>query len=417
MHTRGVSEGIAKDQETKMPEQERRLSYAEWMTALFKKFSKDMEYINKNATDHERAQMSRANAMGTPNDKMTLRDIYDEMWELDARCNKEKTIGTAHEKDDNKVERMTKEDWERWDDNEEQMKNERTGVYAQVTEQYTQEEYEQWRRVIRQPENPIQTENTELREWIRVMFELSREDMCNWRKEHNQTEEFIGMPNHKNLEQSNKQQEVEIVKVKQQKKISKQQASNKEEARVGLNWERLMELMSSMKKDNKELMSSMEENNKQINESLRQIKEDNRRTHEKLDSILENNKRMLEKLETKIDSINENSKKQNEVLSENLIKPMNEKFDKNKEKTSEDKKDKSVLLSERKPIRNNEMKTKKMRQTRQRKLMNNRLVFIINDILREYCSVIWSHTRDDTDRKFEAVQNSYFLFYNIVACA
>ena len=46
--------------------------------------------------------------------------------------------------------------------------------------------------------------------------------------------------------QSNKQQEVEIVKVKQQKKISKQQASNKEEARGGLNWERLMELMLSL---------------------------------------------------------------------------------------------------------------------------------------------------------------------------
>ena len=58
-------------------------------------------------------------------------------------------------------------------------------------------------------------------------------------------------------------------------------------------------------------------------------------------------------------TIPQNSKKQNEVLSENLIKPMNEKFDKNKEKTNEDKKGKSVLLSERKPIRNNEMKTKK----------------------------------------------------------
>ena len=100
-----------------------------------------MGYIKKNTNDHERAQMSRANARGTPDDKMTLREIYDEMWELDARCNKEKTIGTTHEKDDNKVERMTEEDWERWDDNEEQMKTERTGVYAQVTEQYTQEDY------------------------------------------------------------------------------------------------------------------------------------------------------------------------------------------------------------------------------------------------------------------------------------
>ena len=36
-----------------------------------------------------------------------------------------------------------------------------------------------------------------------------------------------------------------------------QQAGDKEEARGRLNWEKLMELMSSMKKDNKELLSSM----------------------------------------------------------------------------------------------------------------------------------------------------------------
>ena len=84
-----------------MQGQERRLSYAEWTTMLFKKFSKDIQYIKKNTTDHERGQMSRANAMGTPDDKMTLREIYDEMWELDAKGNKEKTVGTAHEKDDN----------------------------------------------------------------------------------------------------------------------------------------------------------------------------------------------------------------------------------------------------------------------------------------------------------------------------
>ena len=62
--------------------------------------------------------------MGTPNEKMTLRDIYDEMWELDDRCNKEETIGTAHEKGDNKVERMMIEDWEKWYSNENQMKKE-----------------------------------------------------------------------------------------------------------------------------------------------------------------------------------------------------------------------------------------------------------------------------------------------------
>ena len=37
---------------------------------------------------------------------------------------------------------------------------------------------------------------------------------------------------------------------------------------------------------------------------------------------------------------------------------MNEKFDKNKEETKENKKDKSILLSEKKPNRNNEMKTR-----------------------------------------------------------
>ena len=53
------------------------------------------------------------------------------------------------------------------------------------------------------------------------MFELSREDICNWRKEHNRLliDEFKGIPNNKNLEQSNMQIEEEIVKVKQQKKM------------------------------------------------------------------------------------------------------------------------------------------------------------------------------------------------------
>ena len=89
-----------------------------------------MEYIKKNTTDHERAQMSRANIAGTPNDKMTLRDIYEEMWELNAKCDKEETIGTAHEYNDKKVEGMTEDDWERWEDNLKQMEKERTGIYA-----------------------------------------------------------------------------------------------------------------------------------------------------------------------------------------------------------------------------------------------------------------------------------------------
>ena len=63
---------------------------------------------------------------------------------------------------------------------------------------------------------------------------------------------------------------------------------------------------------------------------------------QKLWELIKEQKRQINE---KLDSINENSKKQNEVLSENLIKLMNETFDKNKEETNENKKDKSVLLS------------------------------------------------------------------------
>ena len=55
-----------------------------------------MEYIEKNTTDHERAQMSRANARGTPNDEMSLEEIYDEMWKLETRCNKEESLSLIH---------------------------------------------------------------------------------------------------------------------------------------------------------------------------------------------------------------------------------------------------------------------------------------------------------------------------------
>ena len=93
--------------------------------------------------------MGRATILLTPNDKMTLREIYDEMWKLDAKNDKEETIETTHDINDKTVEKMAKEDWKRWKNNETQMKIERTGVYAHVTEQYTQEEYEQWRQLSR----------------------------------------------------------------------------------------------------------------------------------------------------------------------------------------------------------------------------------------------------------------------------
>ena len=46
----------------------------------------------------------------TANDTMGLEDIHDEIWELDAKCNKEETIGTTHDINNNKVEKMTKDD-------------------------------------------------------------------------------------------------------------------------------------------------------------------------------------------------------------------------------------------------------------------------------------------------------------------
>ena len=77
------------EKQTKIPEPEKRFSYAEWMTTLFKKFSREVEYIEKNTTDHERAQMSRADATEPPQNKMSQEEIYDEMWKLETKCNKE----------------------------------------------------------------------------------------------------------------------------------------------------------------------------------------------------------------------------------------------------------------------------------------------------------------------------------------
>ena len=96
------------------------------------------------------------------------------------------------------------------------------------------------------------------------------------RKEHNQTEEFIGMPNHKNLEQSNKQQEVEIIKVKQQKKISEQPKK--------VTCQDVMDFMAEQsRKQKEELNKKFEENS------------------EKIDSIKENTSELLRQ------TINENN--------------------------------------------------------------------------------------------------------------
>ena len=63
-----------------------------------------------------------------------------------------------------------------------------------------------------------------------------------------------------------RQEEIEIVTGTEME----QQAGDKEEAGGRVNWEKLMELMSGMKEDNKR----MEEQNRQINEKLDSINED-----------------------------------------------------------------------------------------------------------------------------------------------
>ena len=164
-----------------------------------------------------------------------------------------------------------------------------------MTEQYTQEDYEQWKREIRPPEKPIQTENKELREWIRVMFELSREDMCQWRKEHNQIDELIGMPNNKKLEQSNVQKEVKIVKVKQQKKTPEQ----------------------PKKVTSQDVMDFITEQFRKRNEIIiRQMKEDQQRHHEELMKTMDEG---FKKVAETMDRCLKNMSKTLDSTSESII--------------------------------------------------------------------------------------------------
>ena len=58
---------------------------------------------------------------------------------------------------------------------------------------------------------------------------------------------------------------------------------------------------------------------------------DNRQTNEKIDSIKEDNRQTNEKIDGMKEEINENSRVQNEKMSENLIKQMEERFDQNRE--------------------------------------------------------------------------------------
>ena len=117
------------------------------------------------------------------------------------------------------------------------------------------------------------------------MFELSREDMCQWRKEHNQIDKFIEMPNIKKLEQSNVQKKVKIVKMKQQKKIPDQ--SNKKEE---LSIQEMFKLLLESSKRQEESSKRMEENLKNY---WKTMEEGFKRMAETMDGCLKNMSRTL----------------------------------------------------------------------------------------------------------------------------
>ena len=195
-----------------------------------------------------------------------------------------------------------------------------------MTEEFTQEEYEQWRQSIRQPEQPIQTENAELREWIRVMFELS--NMCNWRKEHNRIEEFKEIPNNNNLEQSNMQIQEEIVRVKQQMKMPEQ----------------------PKKVTHQDIMDFMVEHFRRMDESFRRLEETMNRGFKNMNKTL--------------DSTSEGI----------IVSPNTEESS----KETEIREDQNALLSENKNRKNKEnvqtmeRKTKKIMKTGRRKILNTK---------------------------------------------
>ena len=181
------------------------------------------------------------------------------------------------------------------------------------------------------------------------------------------TEEFIGMPNHKNLEQSNMQQEIEIVKVKQQKKMpeptQKEYMSMKEMLRIILedNKRHHEELRKIRDEGFRKLEETMDSGFKKMNENFRKQREDNQRYHEKfmkrMDECLKNMNKTVDSTSegTKVNPNTEESCKEIEIREDqNALLPEN--------KNRKDKEDVQTM----------ERKTKKIRKTGRRKILNTK---------------------------------------------
>ena len=91
------------------------------------------------------------------------------------------------------------------------------------------------------------------------------------------------------------------------------------------------EKLDRNKEETNENLKKQKEDLKQINEKFESIKEDNRQTNEKIDSIKEDNRQTNEKIDGMKEEVSENSRVQNEKMSENLIKQMEERFDQNRD--------------------------------------------------------------------------------------
>ena len=93
-----------------------------------------------------------------------------------------------------------------------------------------------------------------------------------------------------------------------------QQAGDKEEARGGPDWNKFMEMMSSIN----EKIDRQEEKINSTHEGLKKIEE----TNEKIDSIKENNKQanenLLKQMKAEINSVKENTDENNKRMKERI---------------------------------------------------------------------------------------------------
>ena len=143
------------------------------------------------------------------------------------------------------------------------------------------------------------------------------------RKEHNQIDEFIAMPNIKKLEQSKVQKEVKIVKAKQQKKIPEQKKEESFEER----WDKIFKMFGKVMEECDRKMSDEErqqlgqwiERFKKMNEPLETTPEGRKETEirEDQNTVLSENKDRKDK--EKIQTMEESNQKIRKTCRRNIV--------------------------------------------------------------------------------------------------